>query len=261
MIENEYTLQDNYRALNSATSEGTQIKFKMGNEYFKIDKVGHEGLVEYLVTLLLEHSTITPDRYAHYSMCKINGNNGCKSLSFLADDEEFVAVHSLYKKVTGKVTLANDLSVLQNAEDRLKLLLDTVAVVGVNPNEFKEYVSTVMQLDMLIENPDRHHHNYGVVYNHNTGALKPAPIFDNGQALHTSNQDSYCGATISGSFEEQVTTFGFPITPKFRIDYDGVMEAVKDLMGYSETKFMLSQLERYKSMFKGNRIQILNAFI
>lgn len=48
----------------------------------------------------------------------------------------------------------------------------------------KEKIEDLMLFDSLIFNEDRHLGNYGMIVDNNTGeALRPAPIFDNGNSL------------------------------------------------------------------------------
>lgn len=56
----EYTIEDRDIYNSASTTKGTQIKYKKDNYFYKLDKMGKEGFVEYLTTILLLHSELKP---------------------------------------------------------------------------------------------------------------------------------------------------------------------------------------------------------
>lgn len=59
-ISNEYIVTQ------QGTSEGTQVKYKQGNYWYKKDKSGHEGLVEYLVSNFLRYTDLESEEFVMY---------------------------------------------------------------------------------------------------------------------------------------------------------------------------------------------------
>ena len=52
-----------YIVKQQGTSEGTQIKYKKGDYWYKKDKSGCEGLVEYLVSNFLGYTNLNAEEY------------------------------------------------------------------------------------------------------------------------------------------------------------------------------------------------------
>ena len=84
--------------------------------------------------------------------------------------------------------------------------------------------------------------------------LLMAPIFDNGRALCTDNSNIFSACTLSGSFEEQVTAFGYPVKACFTIDYPGFYDEltrIEQIYGKCvEITTLKNRLEEYKYIFK-----------
>ena len=83
-IDREYIVSQD------GTSEGTQEKYFKDGFWYKLDKNGSEGLVEYLVSGLLSFSDLLPDEYVVYETGTINGRSGCRSRNFLKSGEELI---------------------------------------------------------------------------------------------------------------------------------------------------------------------------
>lgn len=56
-------LSGEYIISHVGTSEGTQVKYKKGEYWYKKDNRGREGLAEYLVSRLLTFSDLPPEEY------------------------------------------------------------------------------------------------------------------------------------------------------------------------------------------------------
>ncbi len=52
------TISDEYIVIQSGTSEGSQIKYRKDNYWYKKDNRGHEGRTEYLCSKLLSFSKL-----------------------------------------------------------------------------------------------------------------------------------------------------------------------------------------------------------
>lgn len=244
LMVNNYVLDGKYLVLEHSSPKGSQEKYFDGEYWYKVDKVGREGKVEELISRLLGCSSLNENSYVVYSTCCVNGKSGCRSKSFLGSDEEFLNFSSLYDSVYGS-DLENDLFLLRDTTSRLGLLLNTGKQVGV---DLYDYFKRLLFLDMLILNRDRHSGNYGVIYNKN-GYFREAPIFDNGQSLMTglSHDDIVSSKTISGSFEDQVVAFGYPLKSPFTLNYSEILSWLEQ---GAEENVLKSQLLKYRGIFE-----------
>ena len=248
-----FTIEDKYLYISKTVTKGSQIKYKKDNVYYKLDMDGRESFVEYLVSGILECSDLDKDSFVDYFVCKVNGRRSCYSNSFLDTNEEFITMNTIYKLLTGKNNLADYLASLSEAKTRLQYLCESIESFGFNKEEFYLYLKRLLQLDYLIENTDRHPHNFGLIANNVTGKYRIAPIFDNGRALHTVDE-TYCSCTISGSFSDQITAFDFPVTAAFHIDYDKAFKFLNEVESafgkVKETEFLLKQLKENEDIFR-----------
>lgn len=241
----EYFLNDKY-LFGKSNLEGAQIKYKKGNYYYyKIDKIGNEGLVEYLVSLVLECSSIK--KFVYYEYCKINGKYGCRSKDF-APNSVFLTAESMYTQQTGKTNLADYLYTFSKPEERYKELLKLYRLYGLDA---EYYLKCILYLDMLILNSDRHVKNFGICRDLSTGEIGFPPIFDNGLSLVKGR----CSCTICGSFEMQVTATGYPVKTPFYINYNKLNEKLEKVQECykqcREFKVLKTQLIKYKDIFEG----------
>ena len=62
---------------NKDSLNGSQTKYYKDNVWYKVDRLGNEGPVESLVSILLKHSNIY--NYVGYRQCTINDRSGCLS--------------------------------------------------------------------------------------------------------------------------------------------------------------------------------------
>ncbi len=173
---------EEYLVLQGGTSEGTQVKYKKDGYWYKKDSNGSEGLVEYLVSRLLQFSDLDASEYICYEQGTINGRLGCRSRSFLAPGDEFVTFYRLYYNEYGK-NLASVIGELDTLEKRISYVIEYIREsCGL---DVTDYLRKVLTLDMLVLNEDRHFNNLGVIFRDEQ--FVPAPIFDNGVSLLTAN--------------------------------------------------------------------------
>ncbi|MBQ3513019.1 MAG: hypothetical protein IJA32_04350 [Lachnospiraceae bacterium] len=241
-----YVVESNYMKILKSATKGTQVKYEKDGYWYKINKNGNEGLAEYLVSLLLVCSTLKQTEYVAYEYCRINNKMGCRSKSFNENGYEFVSFHLLYMLITGKENLSDYLYTFDEPKDRLQYLLEIAETFHV-PN-IMNYMKKILYLDMLIANHDRHMSNIGILLNSN-GEAKTAPIFDNGLSLGTDGISTVTSCTISGSFEQQILAFGYPIESPFLVDYDLFYEKTKDI-SCKELEFLLDNMKKYEDIFR-----------
>lgn len=237
------------------TTKGTQPKYFKDNYYYKQNKNGNEGFVEYLVSRLLTYSTLNPSEYVIYEYCKINGKLGCRSYDFLKPKEIFMTFNTIHRQVHGTLSSANSIWASgRDAKSRLYYILNTVDVFNEYHLDFRSYLNKLVQLDLLISNVDRHTHNFGIIVNAETGEMRLAPIFDNGLSLKTDGNSSVAACTFSGSFIEQVTAFSFPVEPMFKLDFVGIEQELKNIEAlygkHNEISVLRDNIDKYGSMFK-----------
>lgn len=123
---NTYHMNKKDAILVSGSSRGSQIKFYKDGYWYKIDEAGPEGIAEALVTLVLNHSSLSEQEYVKYEMCNIHYSGktykGCRSKNFLNEDEQFLSYEHIYQMLSGK-NLSEEIIHLANPEERIRLIL------------------------------------------------------------------------------------------------------------------------------------------
>ncbi len=116
-------ISEDYTVYQEGSSEGTQVKYREDGFWYKIDRHGEEGLVEYLVSNVLKFSSLNADEYVLYDAGTINGKPGCVSKDFLkCIEDSFVTFQRVYKNVTG-CDLTNTVNNIDTLENVLRLCL------------------------------------------------------------------------------------------------------------------------------------------
>lgn len=208
-ISNEYIVTQ------QGTSEGTQIKYKKGDYWYKKDNRGNEGLVEYLVSNFLRYTDLESEEFVMYEYGTINGQSGCRSKNFLKHNEELVTLYRLYFNEYGK-DLSQVINEMEEMEERIDYVIRFVEKsCGI---DIFKYLGKILTVDMIILNEDRHLNNLALIFDGNS--FKPAPIFDNGLSLLTGNQSVNWNFSVSenvkrviarpfsGNHEKMVKYFG-----------------------------------------------------
>ena len=148
------------------TSKGNQLKWKLGDQWYKADHMGYEGLSEVLVSRLL-HKTELKYPFVEYHPVEIayKGQKllGCRSKNFLKENQKLIPLEKLYRQNTGK-----------------SLALSLVEFPEV-PNRIQYTVEQVEKYTELHE--DRHTNNIAVLYDTEKDCYELSPIFDQGLSL------------------------------------------------------------------------------
>ena len=242
-ISNEYIITQ------EGTSEGTQIKYKKDGYWYKKDSRGHEGRAEYLVSRLLDFSTLGKDEYIRYEQGMINDHSGCRSRNFLEDGEELITFYRLYYNAMGK-NLAQVIAAMDRMEDRIEYVIDFIRQsCGL---DVRTYLSKILTLDMIVLNEDRHLNNLALIMKNNN--FYPAPIFDNGVSLLTANSSinrhfsieenvkRVTARPFSGSHEKMAEYLG----KGFSLEYEAALEWLEKETESFQRDVMIYQLKRYK---------------
>lgn len=242
-------IEDAYIVTQMGTSEGTQIKYKKGDYWYKKDSRGKEGLTEYLVSKLLTFSDLEDSEYILYEPGYINDVSGCRSENFLGEGEELVTFYRLYYNEFGR-DLSQVLAGMDSMEERIEYVLRFIEQsCGL---DVSDYLRKIVMLDMLVLNEDRHLNNLAVIFKEDHFIC--APIFDNGVSLLTANQSVNWKFSIeenvkrviarpfSGSHERMYEYFG----KGFSLDCQAVFKWLAEEPESREKEVLEYQLRRYK---------------
>lgn len=238
-----------YIVIQEGTSEGTQIKYRKNNFWYKKDNRGREGLSEYLVSRFMDFTSLDSHEYIKYEEGTINGNSGCRSKNFLTGEDELITFYRLYYNQVGK-DLSKVIAAMDTMEERIEYVIDFIK--DSCNLDIREYLSKVLTLDMITLNEDRHLNNLAIIMRGDE--FMPAPIFDNGVSLLTANQSvnwnfpmkdnvkRVIARPFSGSHEKMVEYLGIG----FKVDVEQAEKWLGQEQDSLEKEVLLYQLERYK---------------
>lgn len=239
-------LGSEYIADIEGTSEGTQTKFQKDGFWYKLDSYGGEGLAEELSFRVLSFSSLKKEEYVSYETGLINGKNGCRSRSFLADGEEFITLYRFYQLMTGE-KINHKINAIATPEERADFVLDFF--VSATDLDLSNYFSKVFTLDKIILNEDRHFNNLGIIRSAN-GQYREAPVFDNGKSMLTGNPSVNWNFTLeenvkrtiakpfSGSFQKNLELFGIG----FELDVSACISCISQYPESVQKSVLLYQL-------------------
>lgn len=245
----EYSIEAKYLCLSNSSSVGTQNKYFKDGYWYKQNVLGYEDDAEFLVSLLLKWSTVA--NYVEYERCLINGKPGCRSKNFLEYGEAFITFERLFRISTGD-SLQDCVFRINSVMERKNFVLEFLKrETGLN---LGTYLETLLQLDAITLNTDRHFHNLGVIKG--ASGYREAPIFDNGASLLSDYQrfpvyrkiaDNCLSATakpFSGSFYCQTDL----LAPVFRIDFIQLKKEITELgITGRGTEVLLERLNQFKN--------------
>ena len=134
------------------------------------DPYRQEPFNEIIASIIMEKLNTIP--FVRYSLFYDEGQGVCSICkNFITEDTELVSGYSLSKILPRN----NKTSIYEhylNIADKLQI-----------PN-MQDFFDSLIVLDYIIANTDRHHNNFGFIRDINTMQfLKPAPIFDSGTSL------------------------------------------------------------------------------
>ena len=255
------------------SSKGNQLKWNPANTetWYKADYIGYEGLTEYMVSHLLMHSTLSTKDFVLYDteILRVGKKDylGCKSSNFLPDGWQLLTLERLFHTLHGK-SLYQSIFQFGEVEDRAQFLVDQV-IQMTGLKDFGKYLCTLLTIDALFLNEDRHMHNIAVMMN-GKGEFDYCPIFDNGGALLTDTTMDYPLAgdiytlmekvqakTICNAFDEQldISESLYKMNLKFRFTKKDVTELLENAEGYSDEirkrveTIIFAQMRKYPYLF------------
>lgn len=244
-----------YMVFQNGSSEGTQVKFKKNNFWYKKDSQGNEGLAEYLASGVLKFSNLKKNEFVEYEMGMINGRNGCRSRDFLPKGWSVITFYRLYYNEFGK-NLAEVIAGFDSMEERMEYVIRFVKQsCGL---DVTDYLRKTLTLDMLILNEDRHLNNLAVIFAEDHFEI--APIFDNGISLLTANKSvnwkfglednvkRVIARPFCGSHEKMVGYLGIGL----KIDYQRLYQWLTNVPESREKEVLCFQLDRYRKDLNGS---------
>ena len=113
------------------SSKGNQLKWCRNNVWYKVDYMGYEGLVEYVVSRLLEKSSLKQEEYVLYKTEEISYKRrkylGCKSENFLPEGWQLITLERLFYGFYNE-SLYKKLFTIPEHSERLEFIVDQNAL-------------------------------------------------------------------------------------------------------------------------------------
>ena len=253
-----------------ATSKGNLPKWKIRNNWYKVDYFGYENLSECIISDLLKYSNAK--NFISYKIekgiYKNKNTNISISKNFLKLNENFITCDRLYL-INKETELSKDLLKYNSIKSKIKHTVDTFKNITKIENIGK-YLTMILEIDMFFLNEDRHFNNIGFIYNANKNSFSFSPIFDNGLSLlsdineYDINEDVYKlikkvkGKPFDNSLETQCEAAEALYKPQIKFDFDNT-DLQNELAKYKEyydtkildrvEKIILEQRRKYLYLF------------
>lgn len=260
--------------LNGHDSRGIQMKFKKENMWYKTDFAGYQGLAESVVSNVLSHSNI--ESFVRYKEEEIEYRgaifNGCISENFKPEETDIVTVSKLFQTHYGKPVM--EICQERSLENTIYNFVEkTAKVTGLKEDEIGKYITTILELDALILNDDRHFNN--IAFLKCDDVYVPAPLFDHGSSLlsdeiyypsNTNTEDLISkvhSKTFSDSFAEQKNAAESLFGHQLQLYTDDIEKFLPACSIYDEAQInrveniLEIQLERYRDLVRGTLEQEL----
>lgn len=248
-------------------SKGDQLKFRHNDRWFKVDRMGYEGLAEAVVSNILQKSNI--ENFVPYKEELIEYNDrvyhGCSSPDFKPDEMDIVTADKLLRANYGKGTL--DVCRQDSLEDTISCFVQTISkLTKISEEEMGKYLTSMLELDALVLNEDRHFNNIAFLrYN---GMYMPAPLFDHGASLLSDttyfhlNRDTedlirrvdvkpFCK-----SFEKQVQAVENLFGKQLQLDIENIWECIPE-----DSVYPLEIRERVEDVLEIQREKYSELFV
>lgn len=222
------------------SSKGNQLKWYSGKKWYKADYMGYEGLAEYVVSRLLQFSSLEQDAFILYDTVQIQYDKtvflGCRSDHFLPDRWQMITLERLFWQHYGE-SLYQSIFHIREPENRAAFLVEqTEALTGLR--EFGKYLSILLTIDAFFLNEDRHTHNIAVLLDE-YGKYHYCPAFDHGASLMADTKMDY---PLDVSLD---MLYGKSKAKTFCLDFDEQLDTVEGLYGqHLKFCFTISDVER-----------------
>lgn len=252
------------------TSKGDQPKWQVGGVWYKADHMGYEALAEVVISHLLEKTNIAD--FVRYKPAKIQYDGktltGCAGRNFREKNEELIPFERLHRAYRGR-GLAQTLAGVGEPGEQIRYTVEFVeSVTGLE--HIGAYLTTLLELDGLFLNEDRHTNNLAVIRDQATGAFRACPVFDNGLSLlsdlgdYPLDEDVFaCISRVKAKpfhrdFDEQIAAAEQLYGPQLRASFDrhDVADALADLDGLYDAAILrraetvlLERMRKYPVFF------------
>jgi len=208
------------------SSKGIQLKWNDGKFWYKADYTGYEGLSEYVISHLLQKTSLKEQEFVCYETEEIKYKSqifkGCKSADFLKDDWQIITLERLFQGFTGE-SLNRCIYRIEDHAERLKFIVEQTQRITGLP-DFGGYMSKLLTIDSFFLNEDRHTHNIAVLMN-GSGEYAYCPVFDNGAGLLADTTMDY---PLGGDVYELIENAK---SKTFCQDFDEQLEIAERLYG------------------------------
>lgn len=225
---------------NRQSSKGNQLKWLNKNIWYKADYTGYEGLSEYIVSRLLQKSSLHEREYVLYDTEQIKYRyvkyRGCRSQNFLPNGWSLITLERLFQMVRGQ-SLSKCMFQIEDYENRVQFLVDQIVrITGLE--HFGQYLCKLMTIDAFFLNEDRHFHNIAVLMDE-TKTFHYCPFFDHGASLLSDT-------TLDYPMEMDIYELMQNVSAKtFASDFDIQLETVESLYGQQFTfRFSKKDIEK-----------------
>lgn len=209
--------EQDIKTLDRQSSKGNQLKWKKGDNWYKADYTGYEGLSEYVISNLLKYSNLDEKERVIYHLTEIKYKsvkyNGAFSRDFAKNGWQVITLERLFNTFYGK-SLHSAIHGINDEKERLLFIVNSIETITGLKN-FGKYMNKLLTIDMMFLNEDRHTHNIAVLWDGDK-KFDYCPIFDNGAGLladttmeYPMNEDIYKlidsvkSKTFLDNFEEQ----------------------------------------------------------
>lgn len=263
--------EQNIRKNDRQSSKGNQLKWEDNGIWYKADYTGYEGLAEYMISHLLQKSTLSEDEYVLYDLEEIKYKDqiykGAKSTSFLKEGWQLITLERLFKNFFGESLYISIYHIAEH-EERFRFLVNQVERMTGLKN-FGVYLNKLFTIDAFFLNEDRHTHNIAVLMNEK-GEFAYCPIFDNGAGLLSDTLMDYPlkgdvyelmreskSKTICDNYDEQldISEELCGVNVKFSFTEKDVRELLQNVTEYSEEEkrrveaIVCAQIRKYTYLF------------
>ena len=208
------------------SSKGNQLKWYSGKKWYKADYTGYEGLAEYVVSHLLQFSSLDHEAFILYDTVQIQYDEntflGCQSDHFLPDRWQLITLERLFWQYYGE-SLYQSIFRIREPQNRAEFLVEqTETLTGLR--EFGRYMSILLTIDAFFLNEDRHTHNIAVLRDE-YGTFHYCPAFDHGASLMADAKMDY---PMDGALD---ILYEKTKAKTFCKDFDEQLDAVEALYG------------------------------
>lgn len=251
--------EQNIRTNDRQSSKGNQLKWENEGIWYKADYTGYEGLAEYLISHLLEKSTLKVEEYVRYDLEEIRYKSkvysGVRCRDFLPKGWQLITLERLFQSFFGE-SLHKAIFHIEDHVERMRFLVNQVErITGLQ--DFGKYMNKLFTIDAIFLNEDRHTHNIAVLMNEE-GKFAYCPIFDHGAGLLSDTTMDYpIGDSIEGLMEEvEAKTICSSFDEQLDISERLYKENLKFTFTEKDVEKLLAQVQIY-SMEEKERVKMI----